>query len=315
MLDQLLSSRVLTINRSADFDHFRNIERLGDAKSIPLSWRDFAAGFAAVTLKSCSIYLQRTFPRILQTRYVASGAIVAFAMDDAVSVIINGVEVRQPSLLLVKGEASCEIVEPQANLIVFVKFDAIDGRGWPAEAGRAHLIPTQPAGLAVLRSVTRDILLLASNSADLLLQPQVVDQLEESLLHAVDHALQRSSALDDGGRVDLSQYLLLVRKLDEYLYDNPGKTLHSMEIARDLGVSVRTLNNAVVAIRSLSMHRYARLRRLWHVRQQLVQGPSADALKAIALANGFWHMGEFRTLYRDLFGETPQQTLETARRQ
>ena len=313
MLDQLLSSRVLTINRSADFDHFRNIERLGDAKSIPLSWRNFAAGFAAVTLKSCSIYLQRTFPRILQTRYVASGAIVAFAMDDAVSVIINGVEVRQPSLLLVKGEASCEIVEPQANLIVFVKFDAIDGRGWPGEAGRAHLIPTQPAGLAALRSVTRDILLLASNSADLLLQSQVVDQLEESLLHAVDRALQRPSALDDGERVDLSQYLLLVRKLDEYLHDNPGKTLHSMEIARDLGVSVRTLNNAVVAIRGLSMHRYARLRRLWHVRQQLVQGPSADALKAIALANGFWHMGEFRSLYRDLFGETPQQTLEAAR--
>jgi AraC family transcriptional regulator, ethanolamine operon transcriptional activator len=315
MLDQLLSSRVLTINRSADFDHFRNIERLGDAKSIPLSWRNFAAGFAAVTLKSCSIYLQRTFPRILQTRYVATGAIVAFAMDDAVSVIINGIEVRQPSLLLVKGEVSCEIVEPQANLIVFVKFDAIDGRGWPGEAGRAHLIPTQASGLAALRSVTRDILLLASNSSDLLLQSQVVNQLEESLLHAVDQTLQRSSALDDGGRADLSQYLLLVRKLDEYLYDNPGKTLHSMDIARDLGVSVRTLNNAVVAIRGLSMHRYTRLRRLWHVRQQLVQGPSADALKAIALANGFWHMGEFRTLYRDLFGETPQQTLETARRQ
>ena len=315
MLDQLLSSRVLTINRAADFDHFRNIERLGDAKSIPLSWRDFAAGFATVTLKSCSIYLQRTFPRILQTRYIASGAIVAFAMDDAVSVIINGIEVRQPSLLLVKGEAPCEIVEPQANLIVFVKFDAIDGRGWPGEPGRAHLIPIQLAGLAALRSVTRDILLLASNSADLLLQSQVVNQLEESLLHAVDQTLQRSSALDDGGRADLSQYLLLVRKLDEHLHDNPGKTLHSMDIARDLGVSVRTLNNAVVAIRGLSMHRYTRLRRLWHVRQQLVQEPSADALKAIALANGFWHMGEFRTLYRDLFGETPQQTLETARRQ
>src|SRR5215470_1333272 len=199
MLDQLRSSRVLTINRSADFDHFRNIERLGDAKSIPLSWRNFAAGFATVALKSCSIYLQRTFPRILQTRYVASGAIVAFAMDDAVSVIIDGVEVRQPSLLITKGEAPCEIVEPQANLIVFVKFDAVDGRGWPADAG-ARLIPTRLAELAALRSVTRDILLLASNSADLLLQPQVVGQLEESLLHAVDQALQRPSALDDGER-------------------------------------------------------------------------------------------------------------------
>ena len=114
MLDQLLSSRVLTISRSPDFDHFRSIERLGDARSIPLHWRNFAAGFAAVTLKSCSVYLQRTFPRILQTRYVATGAIVAFAMDDAVSVIIDGIEVRQPSVLLVRGEVPCEIVEPQA---------------------------------------------------------------------------------------------------------------------------------------------------------------------------------------------------------
>jgi AraC family ethanolamine operon transcriptional activator len=315
MLDQLLSSRALTISRSPDFDHFRNIERLGDARSIPLHWRNFAAGFAAVTLKSCSVYLQRTFPRILQTRYVAIGAIVAFAMDDAVSVIIDGVEVRQPSVLLIKGEVPCEIVEPQANLIVFIKFDAIDGRGWPGQVGRAELLPTRLAELAALRSVTRDILLLASNSADLLQQPQVVEQLEESLLHAVDQTLQRSSPLGDGGRVNLSQYLLLIRRLDEFLRDNPGKTPYSTDIAGALGASVRTLNNAVVAIRGLSMHRYLRLRRLWNVRQQLVLAPPADALKAIALANGFWHMGEFRTLYRDQFGETPQQTLEAARRQ
>ena len=124
---------------------------------------------------------------------------------------------------------------------------------------------------------------------------------------------RRSSPPGDGGRVDLSQYLQLVRKLDEYLQDNTGKTLQSMEIAGQFGVSVRTLNNAVVAIRGLSLHRYTRLRRLWRVRQQLVQGAAAESLKAIALANGFWHMGEFRTLYRDLFGETPQQTLEAAR--
>jgi AraC family ethanolamine operon transcriptional activator len=114
--------------------------------------------------------------------------------------------------------------------------------------------------------------------------------------------------------VDLGQYLLLVRKLDEYLHDNPGKTLHSMDLARGFGVSVRTLNNAVIAIRGLSMHSYVRLRRLWIVRQLLVQGATAEGLKAIALANGFWHMGEFRNLYRDLFGETPQETLAAARR-
>lgn len=313
MLEQLLSSRVLTISRSPDFDHFRSIEQLGEAKSIPLHWRDFAACFAAVTLESCSVYLQRTFPRILQSRYNSTGAIIGLAMDDAVSVTIDGVEARQPSVLLVKGEAACETVERRANLVAFVKFEAIDGRGWPGESGQARLIPTGPTELAALRSVTRDIFVLASNSADLLQQPQVVSQLEESLLHAVDRVLQWSSPPGDGGCVDLRQYLLLVRKLDEYLYDNAGKTLHSMDLAREFGVSVRTLNNAVVAIRGLSMHRYVRLRRLWNVRQLLTQGATAETLKTIALANGFWHMGEFRNLYRDLFGETPHETLEAAR--
>ncbi|WP_291616627.1 helix-turn-helix domain-containing protein [Bradyrhizobium sp.] len=313
VLDQLLSSRLLTIHRSPDFDHFRSIESLGDHRSIPLHWRNFAACFAAVTLKSCSIYLQRSFPRILQAQYSSTGAIVAFAMDDAVSVIIDGVEIRSPSVLLVKGEAACEIVEPQANLNGFIKFDAIEDRGWPGEAGAARLIATQPAALAALRSVTRDILLLASNSADLLAQPQVIGQLEESLLQATDHVLQTPSQPGDAGRVDLDNYLRLVRKLDEFLHHNAAQVVHSADLARELGVSVRTLNNAVVAIRGLSMHRYMRLRRLWNVRQLLVQGAAAEGLKAIALANGFWHMGEFRTLYRDLFGETPQQTLDGAR--
>lgn len=313
MLDQLRSSRALTINRSPDFDHFRSIEQLGDARSLPLDWRNFAACFAAVVLGSCSVYLQRTFPRILQSRYNSTGAIIGFVMDDSLAVTVDGAEARMPSVLLIRGEAACEMVEPQANIVAFVKFDAIDGRGWPLQSGQARLIPTGPTELAALQSVTRDAFLLASNSADLLQQPQVICQLEESLLNAADRVLQWSRPPGDGERADLSRYLLLVRKLDEYLYDNPGRTLHSMDVAREFGVSVRTLNNAVNVVRGLSMHRYVRLRRLWTVRQLLVQGAMAENVKAIALANGFWHMGEFRNLYRDLFGETPQQTLEAAR--
>lgn len=315
MLDQLLGSRVLTISRSPDLDHFRSIESLADARSIPLGWKEFAACFAAVALKSCTIYLQRTFPRILEARYHSTGAIVAFTMDDTLSLIINGVDIRPPALLLAKGDTVCDIVEPQANLIAFVKVDAIEGRGWPGEAGHAQQIPAQPAELAALRSVTRDILLLASNSADLFAQPHVVGHVEESLLQALDQALQRPSPLGDGGRIDLGNYRALVRRLDEFLRENAAKVVHSADLAGEFGVSVRTLNNAVVAIRGLSMHRYMRLRRLWNVRQLLVQGATAENLKAIALANGFWHMGEFRTLYRDLFGETPQETLAAARRQ
>ena len=69
----------------------------------------------------------------------------------------------------------------------------------------------------------------------------------------------------------------------------------------------------MTAIRGMSLHRYARLKRLWSVRQRLMQGPSATTIKSIALANGFWHMGEFGSLYRATFGETPQQTLDAVR--
>jgi AraC family ethanolamine operon transcriptional activator len=46
----------------------------------------------------------------------------------------------------------------------------------------------------------------------------------------------------------------------------------------------------------------------------LVRAEAPQSIKAVALANGFWHMGEFTALYRELFGETPQQTLSAARK-
>jgi AraC family ethanolamine operon transcriptional activator len=112
-----VASDALTISRSPDFDHFQGIEGVGEARSIPLDCKGFAACFAAVTLKSCEIHLQQTFPRILQMRYCIDGALVGFTMDDASSVILNGLEGRAPSILLARGRAVCEVVEPQANLI------------------------------------------------------------------------------------------------------------------------------------------------------------------------------------------------------
>jgi AraC family ethanolamine operon transcriptional activator len=314
LLDQLVVSDFVKISRSPDFDHFRSIEGIGETRSIPLDCRGFAASFASLRLKSCTVYLQRTFPRILQARYCTSGAFVGFPMDDNVSLILNGIEGRAPALLLVKGTATCEILEPQANLVGIVNFDNIDDRGWPCEVDSAQLVTAQPARFAALQAITRDVLKLASHSPNVLLQPHVIESIEESMLQAVDLAMDAALPRYEGKRLSLSHYLALVRKFDEFLAANSGKTVYSADVARQLGVSVRTLHNAVVAVRGMSMHRYTRLRRLWSVRQQLVRGMSPQSIKAVALVNGFWHMGEFTALYRDLFGETPQQTLSAARR-
>lgn len=188
----------------------------------------------------------------------------------------------------------------------------MNDRGWPGEVDSAQLIAAQPARLEALQAIVRDALTLASHSPDAFSQPHVIGSIEESILQAVDLAM--ASPAFEGKRLGLGHYLTLVRKFDEYLAANTGRTLYSADVARQLGVSVRTLHNAVVAIRGMSMHRYTRLRRLWGVRQQLVRGASLQSVRAVALVNGFWHMGEFTSLYRDLFGETPQQTLSAARR-
>jgi AraC family transcriptional regulator, ethanolamine operon transcriptional activator len=313
LLEQLVNSSLLKISRSPDFEHFRSIEKLGDARSIPLGYENFAASFAAVTLKSCSIYLQRTFPRILQVRYSTPGTIVGFAMDDAVSVLLNGAAGQASTLLLVKGDVSCDIVEQRANLIAFVAFDSIEDRGWPGECGRAQLIVTRPAEVEALREITGNVLTLASHSPHVLTQPHMIENLEESVLQAIDHAMHAALPMLEGKRSNLAHYLLLARRLDELLSSNAGKSLHSAEMAKQLGTSVRTLHNAVIAIRGMSMHRYTRLRRLWNVRQQLVRGLPIASIRSIALANGFWHMGEFSSLYRELFGELPSQTVSSSR--
>src|SRR3954468_19184730 len=119
LLDELVDSDFVKISRSPDFDHFRSIEGLGEASSIPLDCRDFAASFASLRLKTCTIYLQRTFPRILQIQYSTTGAILGLMMEDTASLTLNGMEARGSAFLLVKGSAKCEIVEPQTNLVAF----------------------------------------------------------------------------------------------------------------------------------------------------------------------------------------------------
>jgi len=45
------------------------------------------------------------------------------------------------------------------------------------------------------------------------------------------------------------------------------------------------------------------------VRRQLLAGGKTLQIKACALSNGFWHLGEFAALYAAQFGEALSTTL------
>ncbi|WP_171257105.1 hypothetical protein, partial [Acinetobacter baumannii] len=102
------------------------------------------------------------------------------------------------------GKAVCEIVEPRANLVAFVNFVSIDDRGWPGERDRGQFVTTEPARYEALRAVLREVLLLASHAPDAILQPGMRENIEESIMQAVDQALQAVPQPFDGKRPDLT---------------------------------------------------------------------------------------------------------------
>ena len=316
LLPNLKGSSAVQIIRYADVDHFKVIEQhLVTAHSMPTDVRDFDAALATLVLPSCTIFLQRSFPRIVEADFHTEGAFLGLPMEVEALMTVNGLEAPIEGILLARGRGPCDLVEPRANLYAVLVFGApMRERGWPDIENAARVVHPNPRSLCRLQGVVRDILLFASLSASEFAMPGVAAGLEESLVAALDEALMDCTpTLGPKQATARANYLKMVRRLDEILSRNLAGTFYSHELARELGISVRTLHNAVVAIRGRPLHDYIRLRRLWCVHQSLISGAPIQ-IKAVALANGFWHPGEFSLSYRALFGETPSQTLCRAKR-
>jgi len=316
LLANLKASGAVQIVRYADVDHFRAIERVVRARTIPTSVGDFAASLATLALPSCTIFLQRTFPRIVEADFCTDGALVGVPMEDGSTITLNGFATGDDTMLLARGAGPSDLVEPRANLVAILVFNApMRDRGWPPIEDMARIVRPNAGGLQRVQAAIREIMLFASTSASDFAMPGVAGGLEESLVEAIDAALtdcELEIAIQRA--VAHGNYLKLVRQLDEILSRGLDATFYSHDLAGRLGISVRTLHNAVVAIRGRPLHDYIRLRRLWRVHQTLMSGAPVQ-IKSVALANGFWHPGEFSQSYRALFGEPPSQTLCRARGQ
>ncbi len=131
--------------------------------------------------------------------------------------------------------------------------------------------------------------------------------IEEIWSAATDSAFSAIRPGMEAGRSDLSRHIKIIQDIDALFLTNHQAPLYSEDLAQKIGVSVRTVHNAVKLCRGMSLHRYLRLKRLWLVRQKLLAGE--QSVKACALAHGFWHLGDFSRAYRELFAELPSQTL------
>jgi AraC family ethanolamine operon transcriptional activator len=309
----LKPSRILSLERFTDFDAFRPTEVLGGGSSTPFRPREFSLSRATLPLEQGLFVLQRSFARRLEAN-IGTEHGVGLMVPLAGYAIANGQEIDNATIGLMRGTTAFEAVEHHPNTYLMLRFNSdMRHRGWADFDRGLELFRSEEAPMARLRAAILDMFCRAS-ACDDPRQFEALDRpMQETLTACLDAALLPAGALTvRPGSFD--RHRKLVARLDELTLLFGGSPLYSDDLARSLGVSVRTLQTATHAVHGVSLHHYLRLKRLWSVRTQLMTGGTGLTVKAVALANGFWHLGEFAGGYRSTFGEIPSETLARSRR-
>ncbi len=233
-------------------------------------------------------------------------------MDDGAPIRFNGVE-RDRSIIVIgsNGAAYSQVERTPRQFASIVFTPEIEGRGWPQAAPNFKVFETSPSAQLSLRELILRILSVSSEFVDPPDVPAASAAIRELLLAAVDNAFAEVVTTQWASRANSSRHFKVFRDVQAALAGDIAQPVYSGELAKQIGVSVRTMHDAVKRYRGMSLHRYLRLRRLWLVRQRLLAG--TYSVKACALAFGFWHLSDFSRIYRSQFGESPSDTLARSR--
>jgi AraC family ethanolamine operon transcriptional activator len=297
--------------RFTDIDEFRSSLRSFDVDFTPLA-RTISAEQTVLNLAGCSVALTHSFPRIIDATVATDCTAVGFTMDDGVPIRFNGVQ-RDQSIFVMGSDGaaytSVERIERRYAAISFTPM--IENRGWPQARVNFRIFELSLAGYGRLRELVRQVLSVAPQLADTFNPAEASAAIRESLLAGVDAAFADVIPARWATYANSTRQFEIFRNIQAVLSSNLGGPIYSDALAREVGISVRSMHDAVLRYRGMSLHRYLRLRRLWLVRKQLLAG--TQSVKACALAFGFWHLGDFSASYRLQFGETPSQTLAKSR--
>jgi len=297
--------------RFTDIDEFRSSVRNLQVDFTPLV-RKILAEQTILDLPGLSINFTKSFPRIVDATIAPNCTCIGFAMDDGIPIRFNGVERDQTAVVIGSHGAaytSVETAERQYASIIFTP--AVEDRGWPEAASNFRMFEITPVGQLRLQELVRQVLSHASSSANGENAPMAASAMAESVLSVVDAVFANIVPTRLASHTNAAGQFKVLRDVDAALSGYLSAPIYREALARQVGVSVRSLHDAVQRFRGMSLHRYLRLKRLWLVRKQLLTG--THTVKASALAFGFWHLGDFSASYRAQFGETPSETLAKAR--
>lgn len=298
------------IFRFDDIDAFRSSVRHLNVDFTPLV-RKISAEQIVLNLPGCDVNFTKSFPRIIDAQLGPNCTAVGFSIDDGVPIRFNGVERDRSVIVVGSGGAAYSAVERTPRQYASLVFTpGIENRGWP-QTGPNFAIYETSAAQDWLRLLVVQVLQLSWDFSEACEMAAASAAIRESLLAAVDTAFADVVAARWTSRANATPQFKIFRDVEAALSEYITQPVYSGDLAKQIGVSVRTMDDAVQRYRGMSLHRYLRLRRLWLVRKRLLAG--THSVKACALAFGFWHLSDFSRSYRTQFGESPSETVARSR--
>jgi len=299
--------------RFSDIDQFRSSIRSLSVDFTPLV-RHISAAQIILNLEGCDVTFTKAFPRIVDAQLMPDCTAVGFAMDDGIPIRFNGIEIDRSVVFIGTDGATYSAVEHVERRFGAIMFrPMIADRGWPQANANFLIFETSRVALQRLCELVVHILSAAERFDNSISARDVSSAIRESLLAAADAVFADVAPTKWAARANATRTFKIFQDVRAVLAGGLGRPIYSEELARQVGVSVRSLHDAIQRHTGMSLHRYLRLRRLWLVRKHLLEG-GADSIKACALAFGFWHLGDFSASYRLQFGEPPSETLARSRR-
>jgi len=175
-----------------------------------------------------------------------------------------------------------------------------------------HCVPTMPGEVRRLGEWLSRLINDLDQRPEMLLRPEASVGLEERLLQRLEQTIDvaratRLKPAASGRRRGLQMALA-------YLCTADLSTVTVAQLVAIAGVSPRTLELAFGDTFDLTPNRFLRLLRLHAARRALtVSEPHATTVASVADRNGFIQHGRFSVYYRELFGESPSETLRRPR--
>jgi AraC-like DNA-binding protein len=171
-----------------------------------------------------------------------------------------------------------------------------------------HRVKPAPDLMSRLLKIHGVVDQLAKTMPDILSLPEMARALEQELILLMVRCLTdgEPKSMTAGAR----RHDTIIVRFEDFLETHPDQPLYLAEICAAIGVAERTLRVACEEHLGMGPIRFLALRRMHLVRRALLQAdPSTKTVTRVATDHGFWELGRFSVAYRDLFGESPSDSL------